>query len=491
MPKTKRAIGIYLEGQTLRFAVVRREQGNFWVEAADTRILNEPLSSNPDVQSAVSDDPFGIDSLLKAGQTSSSGQSNIQVLLDLLEHYGKSDDVFALASDTSPSEFIEFSKREQSKKKDEWFSWAKQRGIELIGKETPRIFSGESENDWVLFDREASPVQELFQEAANLASENRIPIRLKEDPRVCLLDAIVLRSHSEEDEIVTLLHRDGNGSHLVQLKGRNLRTYISLPQDSWEEAVHESLLGESAFRETNKFLLSGTWEKARIELFLKKEFPAAGVKALSIFSWDKKIAATTSQEAFVIPVMLAAKVLSRGDARFYPVPKFKDSAGRSRVLFEPSIAGIALVFFALLMGGVFTAKYLRQSRELSTLTAQIVKLEEVTQSQLKEQNSYRAQPREPVTRNKTLDSLLSTTKLIEPVLDTLCLRGRKTGNFWLTNLDWSYDDMTVSGVALRRERVDDIARILSGARLMSVITQEIGRRTVYSFALTIPLSSDK
>ena len=77
------------------------------------------------------------------------------------------------------------------------------------------------------------------------------------------------------------------------------------------------------------------------------------------------------------------------------------------------------------------------------------------------------------------------------MLDTLCRGGRKIGNFWLTDLDWSYDDMTVSGVALKRERVDDIARILSGARLMSVATQELGRRTVYSFALTIPLSSDK
>ncbi len=491
MPKTKRAIGIYLEGQTLRFAVVRREQGNFRVEAADTRILNEPLSANPAAPLAAAEDPFGIDSLLKAGQTSSSGQSNIQVSLDLLERYGRSDDVFALASDTSPSEFIAFPSSEQPKRKDEWFSWARQRGIELTGKETPRVFSGESENDWVLFFSEVSPLQELFQEAANLAGENRLPIRLREDPRVCLLDAIALYSHPETDDIVTLLHRDGNGSHLVQLKGRNLHIWITLPPGSWEEAVHEPLLGESAFRETSTFLLSGTWEKALIELFLKKEFPSARVKALSIFSWDDKIASTDSKEAFVIPVTLAAKALSRGDPRFYPVPKLKDSAGRSRVLLELSIAGIALVLFALLMGGVSTAKYLRQSREFSVLTTQIVKLQEMTRSQMMEQNSYRAQPREAVTQNKTLDSLLSTTKPLEPVLDTLCMRGRKIGNFWLTDLDWSYSDMTVSGVALRRERVDDIARILSGARLMSVATQELGRRTVYSFALTIPLSSDK
>ncbi|MBU1706660.1 hypothetical protein KKB28_01940, partial [bacterium] len=126
MPKTKRAIGIYLEGQTLRFAVVRREQESFRVEAADSRILNEPLRLNPAAQSAASADPFGIDSLLKAGETSSRGQSNIQVLLDLLERYGRSDDVCALASDTSPSELITFSRREQPKKKDEWISWAKQ-----------------------------------------------------------------------------------------------------------------------------------------------------------------------------------------------------------------------------------------------------------------------------------------------------------------------------------------------------------------------------
>ncbi|MBU1937030.1 hypothetical protein KKG05_06485, partial [bacterium] len=135
MPKTKRAIGIYLEGQTLRFAVVRREQESFRVEAADSRILNEPLRLNPAAQSAASADPFGIDSLLKAGETSSRGQSNIQVLLDLLERYGRSDDVCALASDTSQSELIALSRHEQPKKKDEWFSWAKQRGIELTEKE--------------------------------------------------------------------------------------------------------------------------------------------------------------------------------------------------------------------------------------------------------------------------------------------------------------------------------------------------------------------
>jgi Tfp pilus assembly protein PilN len=189
--------------------------------------------------------------------------------------------------------------------------------------------------------------------------------------------------------------------------------------------------------------------------------------------------------------MLAAKALSRGDPRFYPIPKFKDLSERRHMLFEFSIAGIALVFFALIMGSIFTARYVQQSREHSALTIRIAELQEVTQNQMTEQNSYRAQSREVFTQNKTLDSLLSSTKLLEPVLDTLCRQGRKIGNFWLTDLDWSYDDMMVSGVALKRERVDDIARILNGARLMSVATEELGGRTIYPFALMIPLSSDK
>ena len=491
MPKTKRAIGIHVEGQTLRFAVVRREQGDFWVEAVDMRVLNESLSANQDIPSAAAEDPFGLDSLLKAGQTSSSGPSNIQVLLDLLEPYERSDAVVALTSDTSPSECVAFSRREQPKKKDDWSSWARQRGIELTENETPRVFSGEGENNWVLFHSESSSLQELFEEAVSLSAGNQLRVRLREDARVSLLDAMALHAHSKEDEIVTLLHRDDNGCHLVQLKGRDICIWMTLPPGSWEDAVHEPLLGESAFRRTTTFLLSGTWEKAKIELFLKQKFPDAGVKALSVFSWDDKVAFANSQEAFVIPVMLAAKALSRGDPRFYPVPKFKDFSERRHKLFEPSIAGIALVLFALVMGSIFAARYVRQSREHSALTIRIGELQTVTENQMTEQNSYRAQSRGTFTQNKTLDSLLSSIKLLEPVLDTLCRQGRKIGNFWLTDLDWSYDNMMVSGVALKRERVDDIARILNGARLMSVTTQELGRRTVYPFALMIPLSSEK
>ena len=220
---------------------------------------------------------------------------------------------------------------------------------------------------------------------------------------------------------------------------------------------------------------------------MQDRLPSAKIEPLVVLPWDDDTSgAPESLAAFAIPIALAAKALAPRDPRLYSAPPVRFPRSARSALFQPSIAGIVVLAVALLGGSGFVMQHVQQSREIRQLRAQAARLEVVTKGQAEAQSLYMTLDRghsAGVRGRSILDSLLATTIPLAPVLDTLCKRGRHIGDFWLTDFDWSPDETIISGIALRREHVDEIARILSGARLRTVTTRHLGGRTVHLFTV--------
>jgi hypothetical protein len=305
---------------------------------------------------------------------------------------------------------------------------------------------------------------------------------------VSLMEGASLSGKALLNERVVLLHHDSSESWLIELKGKNLCAIDSLPKEEWQETAKRWLLAEAAKNEIHRLLFSGTIVSEQLKPLLKKRLSKVQVEALVVLPWTDTANVTEPQTIYAVSVALAAKAFLLRDPRFHPVPRLAYSLHRTSIIFEPSIAGIAIIVIALLVGGGLAVHHIQQVREVHQLRTRTARLEALTKGQADVQNLYTTLERERgMTRRgqAALDSLVATTEPLSPVLDTLCKRGRRIGDFWLTDFEWSQDETKIAGVALRRERIDEVARILSGARLTSVTTRNLGGRTVYSFMLTV------
>jgi len=491
VPKHRRAIGIYAEGRRLRFVLVHRDGKELRVESTDTVMLRDALSDRTATTSgtreAASADPFGIESFLTTEETVPVDQSNVETLLDIIEQYSEDVEIYAVSCTPVEANFTAVLDSSRAHNRQEWVTWGRRQGLTLESGQTPRLFEGEGNSGWVLFHPASSPLLELFKEASKRLGRYRPQVHLMEDPRISLMEGAALGGYATSGQRVILLHQDMHGGWLIELLGKRIHAVISLSQEEWQGIADSHLLGEESSPDISLVTFSGTLEREQVESFAKDKLPGAKIEPLVALPWDEDTSgAPESLAAFAIPIALAAKALAPRDSRFYSAPPITYSRFARSALLEPSIAGIVVLAVAVIGIGGFVVQHVQQSGEIKHLRAQAARLEVVTKGQAEAQSLYLSLDRghgAGAQGQSILDSLLATTIPLSPVLDSLCERGRYIGDFWLTDFDWSPDETIISGIALRREHVDKIARILSGARLTTVTTRHLGGQTVHLFTV--------
>lgn len=492
MPKYRRAIGVDAEGRSLRFALVLRDGKDLRVESIKTVVMRDPLSGpaamTRAVREAASADPFGIESFLSTDGAVRVDQSNLDILLDTIEQYSEDVAVYAVSCNPFEANLVAIADGSRLRNSREWLAWGRRQGLTLEGGETPRFLSSEGKSGWILFHPVSSPLLELFRETSEQLGKYRPHVRLMEDPRISLVESAALGGHTTSAERVVVLHHDIGGGWLIELIGNRIHALTSLPQREWQEAVNARLFSHESSQDISLVTFSGALEREQVESFVRDRLPSAKIEPLVVLPWDDPSSgAPELLTAFAIPIALAAKALSPRDSRFYLAPHVRFPRSARSALFQPSIGGIAVLTVALLGGSGLVMQHVQQSREIRQLRARAARLEGVTKGQAEAQSLYMALGRghsASVRDRSILDSLLATTVPLSPVLDTLCRRGRDIGDFWLTDFDWSPNETTISGIALKRENVDKIARTLSGARLMTVTMRSLDGRTVHSFVVT-------
>jgi hypothetical protein len=491
VPKHRRAIGIYAEGRRLRFALVHRDGKEFRVESTDTVVLRDPVSdlaaTTGRTRDATSADPFGLESFLTAEEAVQVDQSNVETLLDIIEQYSEDVEVYAVSCTPVEANFTAVSDNSRARNKQEWLAWGSRQGLTLESGQIPRLFEGKGKNGWVLFHPASSPLLELFKEASKRLGRYRPQVRLMEDPRISLVEGAALGGYATPDQRVILLHQDMHGGWLIELLGKRIHAVISLSPEEWQGIADAHLSERESSRDISLAVFSGSLEREQVESFAKDKLPGARIEPLVVLPWDDDTSgAPESLAAFAIPVALAAKALAPRDSRFYLAPPITFSRFGRNALLEPSITRIVVFAVALIGIGGFVVQHVQQSGEIKHLRAQAARLEVVTKGQAEAQSLYLSLDRghsADVRDQWVLDSLLTTTIPLAPVLDILCEQGRHIGDFWLTDFDWSPDETIISGIALRREHVDKIARILSGARLTTVTTRHLDGQTVHLFTV--------
>ncbi|MFQ5648519.1 MAG: SPOR domain-containing protein [bacterium] len=508
--KIRHAIGITINGNEVRAAFLSLVRGKARIKALESIKLDAPLDRirNPgktgpdslnDLENAFEIQEPKLDPDEAHSEESNEPEhdktvSQIYSLLDKFQHI-KANVAINSPHLTVKYDVIEEEHAPQNRKKrlkERMEIW---RGDNEEARRTNYIDISDSKILQVDYEHHP-PIIDLIEEVNQFRASN-LNLVLMDTNELALVDLVKEIYKFDKDEITAIIYIEQDFSRVIFLKGRDIYHITpivhkgSMSKDVLEVIYSKMIFAQDHYfiPELNKILVAGHSSRLKAKYYFRQKFPSAVTGYLN----SKKIQSDLRFKdrgllfsRYAVPIALAWKALLK---RSY---KAKNKNLLPEYILErqtmPKLAVHGYIFMFLLAASAFSFTWalVVKNIELRKITTRIKNM----QTQIDDNKSLTERVHsfddQIVAMERKIALVDSFSTGYDETMKFLQLLNRNvpaTGSIWLTELKKSDNQISLTGMAKRRDKIPHLATSIGGANLKKVTRSGYEETNVFLFNL--------
>ncbi len=306
------------------------------------------------------------------------------------------------------------------------------------------------------------------------------------------------------EEVSVIIYIGSDFTRLTFLKGSEFFHFAALISEGHDSGniqntVYARLLLEQdtiGIPRIDKILLAGECKAINFSEFLHEQLPEIDIQYLTTPHLDVSELTPEVQElipAYIVPIATAWKVLDDEHPAFYPVNLLPESIWLAQRSFRIAWHGYLLIALLLASTIFFPLRFTKQLEEIAAKKKTTIQLVE----RVTELRQFVKSIQDSNAAIKKFKSALEVYDLLVPqashwynAVQHLTQSVDEVDSLWIIQLNISENGgLQMQGVALRRDRIQQIAALFENAtlKIVSESGDQKGKRlTKYSFTIAVP-----
>ncbi len=493
-PRSETCIGISIEGDLLRLAVVTRMGTKILVK----ELASQAVSVSERVKAGSSDDEEGFDFL----DMSSDEEADDHEIIDFLQaHYVKRAPLaISYGEPVTQTFLVNINKKDNPTKilKKILADVQQSHNVELSS-DMADYARATSSSAVAAARLEALPFLESFMMPRG-GERRATQIGFITTNDIALINLVRVHFRFKDGEITHVIHVGKDETRLYIMRGTELLHIApSIMQGSRDRNIVSLLINRielaadnAGYPNPDHIVLSGDAEQIGLKSALRSFNDTVIFHTLSRLRVrhgdDERM---DDLHEYILPISVAWQQLQPKNPHFYRInlmPKrVKDELNKAKIAWH----GLLLVLVLFIATTFLTIKGLQQQAELASEQASLAfEQQQIELQQEVVQRIQALEERSQQVRNATttLDTLLVGAEIWSETLDTLITGVGALRSMWVSEIKPIENGIKVAGYSLNRPNIPALTKLIGDAKIQEVATQVIGEKSkVFRFDMNLEI----